>query len=283
MKADVNREMRFATVGGIKTRYRIRGEGFPLIFVHGLMGSIEQEDTFAGEKARLTENYMVVHYDCRGRGKTDAGSYETRHYTWEGQAEDLWALMQHLGIERAHLIGGSQGAAVVPALAIRQPQAVASMVLHNPPEVRALDQEYISGILDYADFIEREGMDAVTELILKLPPNDTLAKTHPRLIAHYDGVMRSQDARVIAAATRAIVSSAPMTKEELNVINAPTLIIASEGDGLHPTDVGRFLKECLPDARELFGPTITYFGDNPNLASGRILDFYTEIDGIKWD
>jgi len=283
MKAETNGKTQFAEVAGIKTRYRIRGEGFPIVIIHGLMGSIEQEDAMAGKKARLNEKYMVVHYDVRGRGRSEAGSYDTKHYTWDGLAKDLWALMQHIGIERAHLIGGSMGATAALTLAIERPRAVASMVVHNPVDVRELGKEYIDGIMDYADFIEREGMEVVTDLILNLPPNDTLHKTHPKLWNTHYNIMRSQEARVVAAATRGIVCSTPMNEKDLKNISVPALIIASEGDGLHPTGVGQFLEETIPDARGLFGPNLTYFIDNPNMVSDRILEFYTEIDGTEWD
>jgi pimeloyl-ACP methyl ester carboxylesterase len=171
----------------------------------------------------------------------------------------------------------------VLALAISRPEAVAAMVLHNPPEVRELDRKYVAGMLDYANYIEREGMDAVTDLILNLPPNDQLRKTHPRLIESYDKIMRAQNARVVAAATRGTACSAPMTKEQLNAIKAPTLIISSEGDGLHPSELARFLLDSVPNSEGLLGDSLTYFSDNPDAVPQRIMEFLSKVDGVSWD
>jgi len=283
MKTDIKNEIKYADVAGIRMRYRIKGEGFPIIFVHGTMGSIEQEDFLAGDKARLAEKYMVMHYDCRGRGETEAGSYDTELYTWEGLADDLWALMQHVGIERAHFIGGSQGASIVSVLAVKHPECVESLILHNPVEVRKHDEEYIRGMVEYSGFIEKEGMEVVTDLILSLPPHDEMRKTHPGVIKFYDDAMRSQNQYVVAAATRALVCSKPLTGEELASIAAPVLIIAAEGDGLHPTDVGNFLADSIPNAQPYFAPTHTYFADNPEKVPAKIMEFLSQIDGVSWD
>lgn len=280
---EMDGEIKFADICGIKTRYRVRGKGFPLIFVHGLMGCIEQEDLMAGDKARLAEKYMVVHYDCRGRGQTESGGFETEKYTWEQLAAELWELMKLLGISRSHFIGGSQGSSVAMWLALQHPDAAAGIVLHNPVEVRPHSPKYIAGIMDYADFIEREGMQVVTDLILSLPPNDTMAITHPQIIQFYRNVMKSQNSKVVAAATRGLVCSTPMTGEMLSEMQSPALVIASEGDGLHPTDVGKFLEETIPNARGLFAPTLTYFSDRPELVPQKIMEFFSEIDGVTWD
>ena len=283
MTAEKNGKVYFSNIAGIQVRYRIRGEGPPLFFVHGLLGNIEQEDLMAGGKARLAEKYTVIHYDGRGRGQTEPGSFDTKHYTWEGLAEDLWALMRHVGVDRARFVGGSQGAAVVLAIAVRHPESVEAIVLHNPPEVRQLEQKYIRGMLDYADYIEENGMDVVTDLILSLPPNDRLRVTHPELIAAYDSIMRAQDARVVAAATRGTVCSEPMTRAQLQKIAAPALVISSEGDGLHPTELARFLLESIPKAEGLLGDSLTYFSENPDMVPKRIMDFLAKVDGTKWE
>lgn len=268
----------FVRAAGIKMRCRVEGAGFPVIFVHGISGNIEEDDKTDGYRPRLKDRYRVVHYDCRGRGRSEAGDYLSELYTREALADDLWALMEALGIPRAYFIGGSQGAGVVLALAVKRPEAVAAAVLNNPVEVGKLDPDYVRGMLEYADFIEKAGMDALTDYILNLPPHTEHRKTHPELIEWYEKIMRSQDARVIAAATRGLVLSEPIEDDELRCIRCPFLIIGSEGDGLHPCDVGRRLAGCLPDAETYFAPNITYFSDNPKLAPQKMMEFFSGLD-----
>jgi len=275
-------EKQYAMINGFRMRYRIRGKGHPVFFVTGLLGSIEQEDALAGDVVRLKERYAVIHHDSRGRGKSDWGSLDASHYTWEGEAEDLVALLDHLGIERGHFIGGSQGAAAVLALASRYPDRVSALILRNPPEVRQHDQRYIKGIMDYADFIEKNGMDAVTDLILSLPPNNSLKITHPSLYQSYDRVMREQDPRVVAAATRGTVLFAPITPEDLKHIQCPTLILSQKGDDLHPTDIAEYLSSNIRDCETFIAPTLTYYNENPQEGPQRVLAFLSRIDGTVW-
>lgn len=275
-------EPRFATINGFRMRYRVRGNGHPVIFVTGLLGSIEQEDAMGGGMEDLCRHYSVVHHDSRGRGMSDFGSLDHRHYTWEAQAGDLAALLDHLGFEKAHFIGGSQGSAAILAMAIRYPDRISAMVLKNPPEVRVLDPEYIRGTMEYADYIEQNGMDAVTDLIMSLPPNDSLKITHPDLIAGYEKIMRVQDPKVVAAATRGTVQYEPMSAEDLKKIECPALVLSQKGDGLHPTDIADFLQTNIPDVEVYIAPTMTHYHENPAEAPKRIKQFLTRIDGVKW-
>lgn len=281
MKMVIN-EMQYALINGFRMRYRVRGKGHPVVFVTGLLGSIEQEDAMAGELSRLSENYMLIHHDSRGRGKSDYGSLDYKLYTWEAQAMDLAGLLEHLGLEKAHFIGGSQGAAAILALAVRQPDMVSAMVLKNPPEVRKLNPEYIRGTMEYADFIEQNGMDAVTDLIMSLPPNDKLKITHPQLTEMYEKIMRAQDPKVVAAATRGTVQYEPIEPEQLRKIKCPTLVLSQKGDGLHPTDIADYLSAHIPNCEVYIAPTMTHYHDNPTEAPRRIMDFFSRIDGIQW-
>jgi len=278
MKKSSHAKAGFVRAAGINVRYSMDGEGFPVIFVHGISGNIEQDDMGNGFIPRLGTRYRVIHYDCRGRGQSEAGGYLHELYTREGLADDLWALMKALGIRRAYFIGGSQGAGVVLALAAKRPEAVAAGVLNNPVDVRKLDPEYVRGMLEYADFIEQAGMDALTDYILSLPPHTEHRKTHPELIEWYEKIMRSQDARVIAAATRGVVLSEPIDESRLRRIRSPFLIIGSEGDGLHPCEVGRYLAGCLPRAETFFAPNMTYFSDNREMVPSKVMEFFSGLD-----
>jgi len=273
----------FVRAAGINMKYRAEGEGFPVVFVHGISGNIERDGETDGHVPRLKDYYRVVHYDCRGRGQSEAGDYQPGLYTREGLADDLWALMQKLDIPRAYFIGGSQGAGVVLALALKHPDAVAGAVLNNPVDVGKLDPEYVQGMLEYADFIEHAGMDALTEYIMSLSPHTEHRETHPELVEWYEKIMRAQDARVIAAATRGLVLSEPIDEIQLRQIRCPVLIIGSEGDGLHPCDVGRRLADCLPDAETYFAPDMTYFSENRALVPEKMMEFFSGLEKASSD
>ncbi len=105
------------SIGDCQLYYERHGAGFPVMFASGLGGHAnfwrEQVPAFA----RLFD--IIVH-DMRGVGQSDALDMA---YTVEGNAADMIALMDALGVERAHIIGHATGSAVAQVLAIEHPGA----------------------------------------------------------------------------------------------------------------------------------------------------------------
>jgi pimeloyl-ACP methyl ester carboxylesterase len=108
-------------VNGVRLAFRVEGAGVPVVLVHGEGYShelwTEQIDAFS-------RAYLFVSYDRRGHGLSDdpvTGYSETAH------AEDLNALMAHLGIREAHLIANSRGGSIVIRFLTMYPQKVRSL------------------------------------------------------------------------------------------------------------------------------------------------------------
>ena len=117
----------FVTAGDVRLRYRDVGQGTPIVFIHGYSRTLEDwtalADSFPANR--------VIAYDVRGFGKSSKFS-DTRHYG-AAMAEDVVALLDHLKIDRAHLVGHSMGALIAGNVAVRHPQRVASASLVAGP------------------------------------------------------------------------------------------------------------------------------------------------------
>ena len=113
---------------GIELYYRSVGSGTPVITVHGGPG-LGHAYLRPGMDA-LADRFRVVYYDQRGSGRSELGDPD--RVTLAGGIEDLKALVDGLGIERANLVGHSFGADLAALFASRHPDRVASMVLANP-------------------------------------------------------------------------------------------------------------------------------------------------------
>jgi pimeloyl-ACP methyl ester carboxylesterase len=100
--------------------YDVRGSGQPLVLLHAGGRDLTMWDPQAGALAR---SFRLVRYDARGHGRSTApgGPYST--------VEDLRLLLDHLGIERASLVGISMGAGVALDFAATHPQRVSKLVL----------------------------------------------------------------------------------------------------------------------------------------------------------
>jgi pimeloyl-ACP methyl ester carboxylesterase len=111
--------MPFASVNGATVSYDIAGEGAPVVFLHGFSLDARMWDEQSEPFAR---HYRVLRYDLRGFGRSSvpAGPY--------AHTDDLDALMQHVGIEAAHIIGLSMGGGVAVDFALAYPRRVRSLI-----------------------------------------------------------------------------------------------------------------------------------------------------------
>lgn len=114
----------FVETNGIETYYERRGEGPPLVFLHG---AIMDHRMWEPQVAALADEYTVLTYDVRGHGLT--GGSDAADYSADLFAEDLHALLTALDIERPVLCGLSMGGMIAQAYAARYPDDVSGLVL----------------------------------------------------------------------------------------------------------------------------------------------------------
>ena len=105
--------------------YLIRGQGEPLLLIHGLGGSGAD---WVFQVAALEKRFQVIVPDLPGSGRSPPPRDE---YTIEGFAAALWSLLDHLGISRTSIIGFSMGGAVALEMAARRPSHVPRLALIN--------------------------------------------------------------------------------------------------------------------------------------------------------
>jgi pimeloyl-ACP methyl ester carboxylesterase len=113
----------YVDVNGVHMYYEVYGEGSPLVLLHGGVMTIELD--FAALLPDLVARHTVVAVEMQGHGRTaDTG----RAITPAALASDVVGLLDHLGIDRAHVLGHSLGGAVALELAVSHPDRVRSIV-----------------------------------------------------------------------------------------------------------------------------------------------------------
>ena len=221
--------------------YEVAGDGHPLILVSGLNGVARYWEP---QVAALSAKYRVVSYDQRGTGQSDQ---RQRVFSVDQMARELAALMDALGIERAHIVGLSTGGAIGQTLAIEQPQRVARLVLcstwtHCDPWFRRL-------------------FEARREMYQQCGP-ELHAKFHPLFLYPPDYV-NAHDAEIEAEQKRAPTKSSPVEvsvgrinallafdrRAGLHTIKAPTLIIAGDNDYITPSYHSQALARAIPGSK----------------------------------
>lgn len=117
-----------ATVNGISLYYEQHGDsGEPLVLVHGYTGDITD---WRHQLPEFSRTHRVLAMDSRGHGRSEAPK-DRSSYTIEQMADDVEALVDHVGFERYHLLGHSMGGGVVQEIALRSPQRLLSLTLHD--------------------------------------------------------------------------------------------------------------------------------------------------------
>jgi pimeloyl-ACP methyl ester carboxylesterase len=113
---------------GLELAFIDEGEGEPVLLIHGFASSIRVNWVAPGWVKTLRDaGYRVVAIDNRGHGQSQK-SYEPEDYRPSRMAGDAAALLDHLGIARAHLMGYSMGARVCAFAALEHPHKVATLV-----------------------------------------------------------------------------------------------------------------------------------------------------------
>ena len=116
--------MPLAKVGDVNLNYTIQGEGDWLVLIGGYASSNWQ--SWGSMLTELAKSYRVLAFDNRGIGGSDVPDYP---YSVQMLAHDTLGLMDHLGIERARILGKSMGGAIAQWVALEQPQRVISLAM----------------------------------------------------------------------------------------------------------------------------------------------------------
>lgn len=118
-----------ATINGFRMYYETHGAGQPLVMIHGGLGGGEGCAQMMEHHAEvLSESFQLIAYDRRaaGRSETPDDGYSIPNY-----AQDLHSLLQHLGVERAHVLGSSAGGPIALQFALDHPEMTQSLLLIN--------------------------------------------------------------------------------------------------------------------------------------------------------
>ena len=122
-------------VDGAELNYAVAGEGPLLVVIPGAQGSLE---VYQGLSSHLRSKYQVLSYDRRGFGQSRLEGEQDYDRRLDTDADDVAALIAHVGGAPAIVFGSSSGAIVALRMLTRHPDAVRLLVAHEPPACRWL-------------------------------------------------------------------------------------------------------------------------------------------------
>lgn len=132
----------------VKVHYQIEGTGPPLILLHGMFGSIESwYDN--GYVDKLRSEYKLILIDQRGHGQSEK-PHDSDEYSYMTFVEDVIAVLDDIGEDRAHIFGHSMGGWFTYGLALYYPKRIHSIIISDGVPGRG-DPEFINSILESFD------------------------------------------------------------------------------------------------------------------------------------
>lgn len=217
-------------------------DGPAVILSPGLGGSAAY---WAPNLAALSERHRVILYDHRGTGRSDRALQADLDV--DDMADDVLALLDGLGLERASLVGHAAGGVIGLSIALRQPQRLASLVVVNG--FARADPHFLRCMETRLTLLAHSGVVAfVRAQPLFLYPARWISENRARLeaeeaghVAHFQGPA-NVEARIRALASFDIA-------DRLDRIETPVLLIAAEDDMLVPDLCSEQLERGLPHAR----------------------------------
>ena len=196
---------------GVTIDYLDEGEGFPVVLIHGFASNrtVNWANT-SWVKTVVDSGRRAIALDNRGHGASQK-LYEPERYATPLMAGDVVALLDHLAIEKAALLGYSMGARIAAFTALKAPDRIAALVLSGLASALV---EGLEGGEEIAGALEAGSVDEVSD------PN---ARGF-RIFAD----LTKSDRRALAACIRAARQT--LAQEEVAKIAAPTLVVAGDQD-----------------------------------------------------
>jgi len=232
MKADIN---------GSTLAYSDRGNGLPLVLIHGfpLCRKMWRPQAEALDRAGC----RVITPDLRGFGES---GLSTGTVNMDVYADDIVALMEHLGIDRAVVGGMSMGGYVLLNLLERYPERVAAP-LFIATKAGGDDEAAKARRTALAEASRTQGILPVAETFRKLLFAPATLAENPQLVDEVFGWMRAADPRGAAAGLIAMRDRKDYVAL-LGSISQPALVIGADQDQAVPLENSRIIAEGIPDA-----------------------------------
>jgi pimeloyl-ACP methyl ester carboxylesterase len=204
----------YAAVNGLKMYYEIHGDGEPLVLVHGGVVGISM---FGGNVDALAKSRKVIAVELQGHAHTPDID---RPLSFEALADDVVALVKHLGLQRVDVMGYSLGGGVALQVAIRHPEVVRKLVVVSAPcKRRGMYPEVLAAM---------DQMGPGTGQMMKQSP---LSKMYPNV-----------DWETLFTKLGKLLSTEYDWSKEVTAVRAPTMLVFADADAVRPEHIVEFYR-----------------------------------------
>jgi 3-oxoadipate enol-lactonase len=262
--------MAFADLNGARLHYRVDGSpSKPALLLSNSLGA--SLDMWEPQVEALARHFHLVRYDTRGHGQSEV---TPGPYTIAQLGEDAVALLDRLGIERAHFAGVSMGGLTGQWIALNRPDRLLRLALCNTAAYIGPPENWTGR----AEKVRAEGVGSIADAVVSRWLSADYAAAKPELFARLRAGLAATAAGGYAAACLAVRDAD--FRGMLAGIDVRTLVVAGTHDLPTPPADGRFLADNIPNSEyvELSGAHLSNLEDVQRYNDALIIFFTAQDD-----
>jgi pimeloyl-ACP methyl ester carboxylesterase len=274
--------MPFASVNGVELHYEVTGDGFPVVFSHEFGGDGQSWEPQVRYFSRL---YRCVTYNNRGFPPSSVPE-RLEDYSQDILVNDLEALMDHLQIERAHIVGLSMGGNVALNFALRHPGRCHGIVVAGCGGGTTERERFEKDVAAVVQLLTTQGIDAFADRYAVGATRQPFKRKDPQGWRDFRAALSRHSALGSALTIQGVQRDRPpifALKERLRRLEVPTLVLIGDED--EPcVDPAVFMKREIPTAGLVVipqsGHTINL--EEPAAFNGAVADFFRLVEAGRW-
>jgi pimeloyl-ACP methyl ester carboxylesterase len=233
----------FRTSDGCALGYVDEGAGMPVLWQHGLGATQAQPAEVFPASSRLRR----ITLECRGHADSQLGAPDALSIT--RFAEDAAELLDHLDIGRAVVGGISLGAAIAFRLAVYHPARVSALIVARPAWFDEHVPERMRIYLDVAELLSKHGSAQGLAHLEASERYRLVLRESPDNAASMRNFFSRDPTSTVALLSRIPAQGQGVTAPQMNRLSLPTLVIANEGDYVHPVAMAKSIADLIPGAK----------------------------------
>jgi len=268
----------------VRLYYEEVGQGTPVLFVH------EFAADHRGWEPQLREfgkRYRCIAYSARGYTPSDVPA-DRQAYSYKHVMRDCVAVLDHLAIEQAHIVGLSMGGYTALQVALNHPGRVRSMVLAGTGSgsERGYTEQFHQHSRALAEQFEREGAASVAKTYGLGPGRVPFLIKDPRGFAAFSQQLAEHDAQGSANTSRGFQGGRPSLydfEDEIRKLTIPALIVVGDEDD-RCIEPSLFLKRTIAASGLVMLPKTGHVVnlEEPDLFNQVVGDFLSRVDAGRW-
>ena len=232
----------------INMNYELTGEGTCLVLIHGFSDNLTM---WYNQVPEFSRHYQVITYDFRGHGQTETPDGE---FSMELFADDLYALLKALNIEKACVLGYSMGGRIALEIALKYPEITSGLVMANmgvtgkelkmSEEQAELTGKHVRMVIRLC---ETGDIEALADELVAKSLSLKFQERQPEICRNYKELKLQNDPKHYSSVMQAMLRTME-TPPDLSRVECPVLIIAGEHDPFMNLEVVKAMEKDMARA-----------------------------------